>query len=541
MKRDRIRSALRTIGDIFIPLLPGIISAGLCAGFAALISQTVPDYADNKVWAFLYQILTLIHSSMMTFLTAWAGYRAAERFGGTPILGGMLGMITSLDGINTIASIMGLYNAAVPLDSVLCSGKGGVLAVIAGAFLLAQVERAVRNVVPRSVDVVFTPLLTLFLCAIPYVVLIMPLFGYASGGIVWLFSRACLSQNVFVRAISGYLAAAFFLPLVATGMHHGLVALYSVQLQELGFVTLYPALAMAGAGQVGAALALWKKAKKAGNDGLCSVIAGALPAGLLGVGEPLIYGVTLPLGKPFLTAGLGAGFGGAFIMVMQVASVTWGPSGLLGAFVMTAGAGGSARSVLLYLTALVISYVGGYLITNVFYSEKELRFETEAPDGQTAAWRSATFARASRKKARKLRAGEPLLTGDRLDMAKLPLTAPVSGETVPMKQIPDIMFSSGVIGSCIGIMPEDGHILAPCAGLVAEIADTSHELTFRTEEGLEILLLVGIDTFTLNGDGLRLLVREGERVAAGQPVMEADLERIRAAGLSPIVITVLSS
>ena len=476
---------------------------------------------------------------MMTFLTAWAGYRASERFGGTPILGGMLGMITSLDGINEIASIMGLYNSAVPLDSILCSGKGGILAVIAGALLIAYVEKAIRSVMPKSIDIVFTPLLTMFLCVIPYIVFIMPLFGYASGGIVWLFSRACLSDNVFIRAISGYFAAAFFLPLVAAGMHHGLVALYSVQLSELGFVTLYPALAMAGAGQVGAAIALWRKAKKVGNDNLCSVISGVLPAGLLGVGEPLIYGVTLPLGRPFLTAGLGAGFGGAFIMVTQVASTTWGPSGLLGAFVMTAGPGGSARSVLLYLTALVISYIGGYLITNLFYREEELRFETDVPDEQTAVWRSASFTRLSKKKSRRIKAGEPLMMTERHDVTNLPLTAPVGGETVPMKQIPDVMFSSGVIGTCIGIMPDDGHILAPCDGVVMEIADTNHSLTFKTYDGMEILLLVGIDTFLLNGDGLSPLVEEGAAVSKGQPVVEADLEKIREADLSPIVITVM--
>ena len=539
MKRYRIRNILRIIGDIFIPLLPGIICAGLCGGFASLISQAVPNYAENTIWAFTYQILTLINTAMMSFLTAWAGYRAAERFGGTPILGGMLGMITSLDGINQIASLMGLYNSAIPLDSVLCSGKGGVLAVIAGALLIAYVEKSIRSVMPESIDVVFTPLLTLLLCVIPYIILIMPLFGYASGGIVWLFGRACLSENIFIRAISGYFAAAFFLPLVAAGMHHGLVALYSVQLQELGFITLYPALAMAGAGQVGAAFALWKKAKKAGNENLCSVIAGALPAGVLGVGEPLIYGVTLPLGKPFLTAGLGAGFGGAFIMVTQVASTTWGPSGLLGAFVMTGGPGGSVRSVLLYLVALVISYIGGYFITNLLYRDEELSYEPALSDEKAAAWRSASFTRLSRKKPRRIEAGEPLMINNRYNLADLQLTAPVGGETVPMKQIPDIMFSSGVIGSCIGIIPESGHILAPCDGVVIEIADTCHALAFRTPDGMEILLLVGIDTFTLNGDGLSPLVSEGDTVSRGQPVMEADLERISNAGLSPIIITVL--
>ncbi len=541
MKRNRIRKFLRVIGDIFIPLLPGIIAAGLCGGFASLIAQAVPNYTDNTIWAFLYQILTLINTAMMSFLTAWAGYRAAERFGGTPILGGMLGMITSLEGINKIAAIMGLYNSAVPLDSVLSSGKGGVLAVIVGALLIAYVEKTIRSIMPDSIDIVFTPLLTMFLCVIPYIVFIMPLFGYASGGIVWLFSRACLSENIVIRAISGYFAAAFFLPLVAAGMHHGLVALYSVQLQELGYITLYPALAMAGAGQVGAALALWKKARKVGNDNLCSVISGALPAGLLGVGEPLIYGVTLPLGRPFLTAGLGAGFGGAFIMATQVASTTWGPSGLLGAFVMTAGPRGSRRSVLLYLIALVISYIGGYLVTNAFYREEELNYEPPLSAEQVTAWRSTAFTRLSRAKSRKIAAGERLMSGRRHGLADLPLTAPVGGETVPMEQIPDIMFSSGVIGNCIGILPESGHILAPCDGVVTDIADTSHALTFKTADGMEILLLIGIDTFTLNGEGLHPLVAAGESVTRGQPVLEAELEKIRAAGLSPLIITVLCS
>ena len=537
--KDRIKYALKIIGDIFVPLLPGIICAGLCGGFASLIGQTVSNLTDNSLWGFVYQVLSLINTAMMSFLTAWAGYRAAQRFGGTPILGGMLGMITSLDGINRISAILGLYNQAVPLDSVLCSGKGGVLAVIAGALLIAYVEKAIRSVMPRSIDVVFTPLLTMLFCVIPYVIFIMPLFGYASGGIVWLFGRACLSDNLIVRAISGYLAAALFLPLVAAGMHHGLVALYSVQLQELGFVTLYPALAMAGAGQVGAAFALWKKAKKVGNEDLCSVIAGALPAGLLGVGEPLIYGVTLPLGMPFLTAGLGAGFGGAFIMVTQVASTTWGPSGLLGAFVMTAGRGGPGRSVLFYLIALVISYIGGYLITKVFYHERALEVRTEASAEDAASRRSSLFARLSRKRSRHVRAGEALQTGRKPVAGALPLTAPVDGETVPMRQIPDITFSSGVIGSSIGIVPENGRILAPCSGVVTELADTNHALTFRTEDGMEILLLIGIDTFILNGKGLSPLISEGDIVSAGQPVMEADLDQIRNAGLNPLVITTL--
>ena len=371
-KNSRMRTALKTIGDIFVPLIPGIITAGLCAGIAALIAQIVPDYESRKIWNLLYQLLTLLNTSFMTYITAWAGYRAAERFGATPILGGMLGMITSLEGINQIAKLLGLYDEQSPLNSVLRTGKGGVLAVIAGVLLLSFVEKKIRSKMPESLDVVFTPLLSLLACVIPYILVIMPLFGWISGGIVWVFGNLCMSQNIFVRIIAGYVSTALFLPLVAAGMHHGLVALYSVQLQEFGYITLYPALAMAGAGQVGAAISLWVKAKKAGNRKLCSVITGALPAGLLGIGEPLIYGVTLPLGEPFITAGLGAGFGGALVMAFEVAATTWGPSGLLGVFVMTAGPLGPVKSVLIYLAGLLISYVCSFIITMLFVNNRLL-------------------------------------------------------------------------------------------------------------------------------------------------------------------------
>ena len=383
-KESKVRSFLKVIGEIFVPLIPGVIAAGLCAGFASLISQLVPGYAEIPAWNLIYTLLSLINTSLATYITAWTGYRAAERFGGTPILGGMLGLITSLEGINTIAQILGLFNDAAPLQSILRQGRGGVLAVLLGAWLLSAAENKIREHMPDSMDIIFTPFLSLLIVSVPYILLVMPVFGYVSSGIVWVFGKACMSESIIVRILTGFLSAALFLPMVAAGMHHGMVALYSVQLQELGFITLYPALAMAGAGQVGAALAILKKAKKTGNDRLVSVIRGALPAGFLGVGEPLIYGVTLPMGKPFLLAGLGAGFGGAFVMLMQVASTTWGPSGLLGVFVMTAGPKGPLVSMGSYLIGLVISYVCAFLITNTFLPEAETASETAAPAVETA-------------------------------------------------------------------------------------------------------------------------------------------------------------
>lgn len=371
-KKSRVRDFLKIFGEIFVPLIPGVIAAGLCSGFATLLAQLVPDYESNQVWFIIHQILTLINQSFLAYLTAWAGYRAAERFGGTPILGGMLGMITGLANVDNIAMTIGLYNEASPLDSILRSGRGGVLAVILGVFVMVKIEKWIRNRMPDSLDTVFTPLFTLFITVIPYILIIMPLTGYVSTALVWIVQQLCMSENVLVRIISGYVSAALFLPMVAMGMHHGLVALYTVQLNALGYVTLYPALAMAGAGQVGAAIAIYRKAKSCQNTRIQNVIKGALPAGFLGVGEPLIYGVTLPMGKPFITAGLGAGFGGAFVMATQVAATTWGPSGLIAIFVMTAGPNSAVMTMIYYVLGLVISYVMGFLITNAVIKTEEV-------------------------------------------------------------------------------------------------------------------------------------------------------------------------
>ncbi len=372
-KQSRVKALLKTFGEIFVPLIPGVIAAGLCAGISTLLGQLTKDMAEvPAVLNIINQFLSMVNAAFMTYLTAWAGYRAAEKFGGTPILGGMLGMITTMANINTISSLVGLYNDAQPLDAILRAGRGGVLAAVIGVWFMCKIEKWIRNHMPDALDIVFTPILTLLITMIPYIFLVMPFTGLISTGLCKLVGAVALSESAFVRMLSGYLGAALFLPMVAMGMHHGLVALYTVQLETFGAVYLYPALAMAGAGQVGAAIAIWLMCKKTGNRRLQSVITGALPAGILGVGEPLIYGVTLPMGKPFITAGLGAGFGGAFVNLMQCASTTWGPSGLLGCFVMTAGKGGPVMSVVYFVIGLVISYIMGFIFNKLFVKPEEV-------------------------------------------------------------------------------------------------------------------------------------------------------------------------
>lgn len=279
----------------------------------------------------------------------------------------MIGGISIGANIVEISKIFGLYNETVPLESILTTGKGGIIGVIFGVWILSKIEKGIRKRVPDVLDLVVTPFVSMLITSIIFVFIIMPVAGFISDGLVSVLSVIINSTSPVVRIISGYILSAVFLPMVLLGLHHGLIPIYAVQLEQMGGVSLFPVLAMAGAGQVGAALAIYFTAKKHGNNRLVKIINGALPAGFLGVGEPLIYGVTLPMFKPFITAGLGAGFGGAFAMLMNVTSSAWGPSGLVAIPLMQ-----GTDKMLYYFIGLVIAYVAGFIITKIAIKPEDI-------------------------------------------------------------------------------------------------------------------------------------------------------------------------
>lgn len=365
---SKTRKALKTIGEIFIPLIPAIIAAGILNGFAGLIQnlQTAGTLPANIVWDTIRLFMSLIGGAFLGYFALFTGVNAAKVFGATPALGGMLGAMSIMPTIDEISKLFGLFNEDSPLNSILRNGKGGVIGVIIGVYILAKVERWIRKRIPDVLDLIVTPLIALIVTGILFVFIIMPVSGVFSDWLVAALGLLINSTNPVISIISGYVLSALFLPMVLLGLHHGLIPIYAVQLETLGGVTLFPVLAMAGAGQVGAAIAIYFKAKKVGNGKLQQVIAGALPAGLLGIGEPLIYGVTLPMGKPFITAGLGAGFGGAYVMLTHVMATAWGPSGLVAIPLM------QPASMFNYFIGLVIAYIGGFVITQFAIKEKEV-------------------------------------------------------------------------------------------------------------------------------------------------------------------------
>lgn len=359
-KDSALKQGLRTIANIFIPMIPAIIAAGLFNGVSSLMGQLFPEAIASQtgVLYILSQLCALFGNAFLGYFAIYTGINAAKEFGATPALGGIIGGASIGSQIVSISTALGLYNAEVPLESILTTGKGGIIGVILGVWILAKVERAVRKKVPDVLDLIVTPFVSIFVVGVLYVFVLMPVTGFISDILVAVLSVLIASTNPVVSIISGFVMSAVFLPMVLLGLHHGLIPIYSIQLESMGGVSLFPCLAMAGAGQVGAALAILLKARKVKNMRMEKTIIGALPAGLLGVGEPLIYGVTLPLGKPFITAGLGAGFGGAFVMLMGVKAIAWGPSGLVAIPLMKTPA-----MMLWFFLGLVIAYIMGFIIT----------------------------------------------------------------------------------------------------------------------------------------------------------------------------------
>ncbi|MGL4738231.1 MAG: PTS transporter subunit EIIC [Cellulosilyticaceae bacterium] len=365
---SKLKSALKTIGQIFIPLIPAIIAAGILNGFAGLITnlQSGGTLPANTLWDTIRLFLSLMGGGFLSYFAIFTGINAATIFGATPALGGMIGAMSIMPMVDDISKLLGLFDEASPLNSILRNGKGGVIGVIIGAFILAKVEKAVRKRVPDVLDLILTPMLTLIITSLIFIFVIMPVSGIASDWLIAGLNVLINSSNPIVSLISGYVLAALFLPMVLLGLHHGLIPLYAIQLEQVGGVSLFPVLAMAGAGQVGAAISIYLKAKKVNNKNMQQIIAGALPAGILGIGEPLIYGVTLPLGKPFITAGIGAGFGGAYAMLTHVMASSWGPSGLVAIPLMQPG------SMLNFFIGIMISYAGGFIVTHLFLKDEDV-------------------------------------------------------------------------------------------------------------------------------------------------------------------------
>ncbi|MEE9752800.1 PTS transporter subunit EIIC [Listeria seeligeri] len=347
---------LKSISNIFVPLIPGFVGAGLIAGIAAIITNNVTaGYLDAAVWTQYIDILGVINKGIFAFLAIYVGINTANEFGGTPVLGGGIAGITLLSGLAEGHTITNIFTG----DPIV-AGQGGIIGVLLAVWLMCILEKNLRKIIPNAIDIIFTPTLVLLIIGLVTIFLIMPFAGLVSDGLVNGINWVIEVGGVF----AGFVLGTLFLPMVMFGLHQVLTPIHVEMIAQNGYTILLPILAMAGGGQVGAAIALWIRCRK--NKPLVNMIKGGLPVGILGIGEPLIYGVTIPLGKPFLTACLGGGIGGAVIGYFgNVGAIAIGPSGV--ALIPLI----ANNEWLSYVIGLIAAYIGGFVLTYFFGTPKD--------------------------------------------------------------------------------------------------------------------------------------------------------------------------
>ncbi|MFD0148567.1 PTS transporter subunit EIIC [Streptomyces sp. NPDC055721] len=344
---------LRRIANIFVPLIPALIGCGIIAGLNGLLI--------NLGWLpGVTPALAAMASGFMALIAVFVGYNTAKEFGGTAILGGAVAAIIVFPGVAKIEAF----------GQTLSPGQGGVLGALGAAVLAVYVEKWCRRWVPEALDVLVTPTLTVLISGLVTIFGLMFVAGEISTAIGefanWLLANA--------GAGAGFLLGGLFLPLVMLGLHQALIPIHTTLIEQQGYTVLLPILAMAGAGQVGAAMAVYLKLPR--NGSIRRTIKSALPAGFLGVGEPLIYGVSLPLGRPFITACVGGAFGGGFIGLFSmlgdsVGSTAIGPSGWA-LFPLLDGNKGLGETIAIYAGGLLVGYAVGFVATYFWGFSREL-------------------------------------------------------------------------------------------------------------------------------------------------------------------------
>ncbi len=325
------KEGLKKISRIFIPVIPAFIACGLITGILNSVGKIEPALTGTA-W---FQIAAVAGNAAFLGLNLFIGMSAAREFGGTPVLGGVLAAVVSHPALANITLF----------GEQLTPGRGGVIAVLLLCFFAATLEKKLQRVIPDMFTLFLTPFLVVVISAVVAVGICQPLGNFLSEAV----GTAATTSIYKGGAFTGFILGGTFLPLVLLGVHQGLTPIHADLLARYGATVLLPVLAMAGAGQVGASLAVYAKTK---NKALRKTVASALPVGIMGIGEPLIYGVTLPLGKPFIGACIGGACGGAVQAAFGVGAATLGISGLPLA--------AAATDIPVYLIGLITAYAVGF-------------------------------------------------------------------------------------------------------------------------------------------------------------------------------------
>lgn len=503
--KNPLNRLIDIISSIFTPFLGAMAAAGILKGFLSL--ATVLGWLSADTGA--YQILFAAADGVFTFLPVMLAFTAAKKFKTNQFLSVAIAMALVYPAITQLAGAGGAVDFfGLPIVLAQSGYTSSVIPIILAVWVQSKFEPLVKKVIPQFLQMIFVPMIVL-LVMVPLTFLLLGPIGTVIGnGLGSLFN----SIYSFSPLVAGLIMGSLWQVFVMFGMHWGFVPITFLNIEQYGFDVMVPMLLPAVLAQGGAALAVAIRTKdtKLRSLGISSTITS-----LFGITEPTVYGVTLPLKKPFVVACLSAGIGGAMIGFAGVKAFSSGLVSLLTipTFISTNQAVESNVTMAILATALsfVLAFVGTMIVG----------FDETVQD-------------------EKLETNQQTTAGDTISSARHNLKSPLSGKVLPLSDVPDKVFSSGAMGKGLAIDPEKGELIAPADGEITTIFPTGHAVGLTTKDGIEILMHIGMDTVELEGQGFETFVKQGDQVKAGDLLVRFDIEAIKAAGYSvitPIVIT----
>ena len=505
-RQNVFQRLIKTLGDVFVPIIPAIVASGLLMGLLEGLSKVFPAMAESGT----YTIIHLFSNAAFVFLPILIAISAAKVFGGNLFLGAVIGMImihtdllnawsvATADTIPTAEAWFGLY------EINLVGYQGHVIPVVIAVWFMSMLEKKLHKIVPEIIDLFVTPLVTVLVTGYLTLTIFGPVFSWIENGVL----NGVEFLITLPLGIGSALAGAVYAPTVVAGVHHMYNALEAGLLSSEGINIWMPIASAANVAQGAAALAM---ALKTRNQKLKAL---ALPSSLsafLGITEPVIFGVNLRYMKCFIAGCIGGAIGGLIAGITGVGASAYGITGLFGYLITT-------DYTIQYTMVVGAAAAAAFVISWILYRE-------EAP---------AQAGDSSLKSLPKEEKAETVQT------EKNTVYSPLTGKAIPLTEVNDSTFAGEVLGKGAAVIPEKGEVCAPFNGTVETVFETKHAIGLRSDDGVELLIHIGVNTVELEGKYYETHVNEGDRITAGQLLVSFSMEDIRKAGYditTPVIVT----
>ena len=488
----------RILGDIFIPVIPALVATGLFSGIINCLTAFHVQMSPAVL-----TIATVLMKTAFTFLPVLIAWSGMKQFGGSPVLGLILGLMLVnplLPNPNDVikGTVKALTVNILGIHVNIVSYAGSVLPALVVVLVAAMIEKRLKKVVPDSLDLIITPFVTLLISGLLGILIIGPICQQVEQGILFV-AKAVINLPF---GLGGLIIGGTQQAIVVTGMHHIFLALESSLLATTGY---NPFNAMITGGIIAQATAAFVTGLKVKDPKKRSLYTSSSLPAFLGITEPAIFGVNLRFGLPFIFALCGGAASGMLAGLLHAASTGMGVAALPGLVTYLYSKQAILNYVLIHVTAMLVS---GGLVYFFFDPNKEIKDEPEKETSQPH---------------------------------KYAIVSPVNGSFKSNDQIKDQTFAKEILGQTVGIEPKDGKIYAPISGKVVMLAPTKHAIGIKDDKtGIEVLLHLGIDTVEMKGKPFKAAVNVGDTVFKGQLLLEMNIESIKQANYDPIVLLVIT-